>query len=175
MVDSMTFAEIRKLDLGARFPGQFPGLQIPTFDEALSLAKGKIGIYVDTKSAAPKDLVEAIDRYGMGAHVMFWSERPDFLKQISQLRPSWILMPEALNAENVRKLIDLIHPQMFGFDERDFNGPTIAAAQKGGAGVFVDLQTPQEWQTAIDHGVAGIQTDHPAELTKFLREKGHHR
>ena len=174
-VESMTFADIRKLDLGARFPGRFPDLQIPTFDEALALAKGKIGIYVDTKSAAPKDLVDAIDRHEMGAHVMFWSEQPDFLKQISELRPGWILMPQAFNPENVRTLIALLRPQMLGFDQRDFKPPTIAAAKKGGAGIFVDLQTPQEWQAAIDYGVAGIQTDHPFELTKFLREKGYHR
>src|SRR5262249_1584927 len=42
-INAMTFVEIRKLDLGARFPGKFPGLQIPTFDEALELAKGHIG------------------------------------------------------------------------------------------------------------------------------------
>src|SRR5215467_10259431 len=34
-VAEMTFDQIRALDLGARFPGQFPGLKVPTFDEAL--------------------------------------------------------------------------------------------------------------------------------------------
>jgi len=173
-VDSMTLADIRKLDLGARFPGQFPDLHVPTFDEALQFTKGKIGIYIDTKSATPKDLVDAIERHDMGSHVMFWSERPDFLKQISELRPGWILMPEAFNPENVRTLVALLRPRMLGFDQRDFNAPTIAAAKRGGAGIFVDLQTPQDWQAAIDYGVAGIQTDHPFELTKFLREKGYH-
>jgi glycerophosphoryl diester phosphodiesterase len=119
-IKDMTFAEIRKLDLGARFPGKFPGLQVPTFDEALALANGKIGIYVDTKSAAPKDLVAAIERHDMGDHVVFWSESVSFLKQIAELRPSWKLMPEAYNPNHVRELMAALHPYFLGFDQRDF-------------------------------------------------------
>jgi glycerophosphoryl diester phosphodiesterase len=66
-VASMTLAEIKKLDLGVKFPGQFPGLRVPTFDEALELAKGRIGVYVDTKNARPNDLVESIERHDTGA------------------------------------------------------------------------------------------------------------
>ncbi|HJZ97567.1 MAG TPA: glycerophosphodiester phosphodiesterase family protein [Candidatus Solibacter sp.] len=174
-VSAMTLADIRKLDLGARFPGQFPDLRVPTFDEALALAKGRIGIYVDTKSASPKDLVAAIDRHEMGAHVMFYSVHPEFLKQISDLRPQWTLLPEAFNPENVSRLLELLHPKVLGFDARDYNGPTIAAAKQGKVGIFVDLNTPQEWQNAIEVGVAGIQTDHPVELMAFLRAKGYHK
>jgi hypothetical protein len=29
------------------------------------------------------------------------------------------------------------------------------------------------WQEAIDQGADGIQTDHPEELVKYLREKGY--
>jgi len=174
-VDTMTLAEIRKLDLGARFPGKFPNLRVPTFDEALAFAKGKIGIYIDTKMASPNDLVAAVDRHNMGAHVMFWSERSDFLKQIAELRPDWVLMPEAFNPQHVRDLMQLLRPKMLGFDQRDFNAPTIAAAKQTDAGIFVDRNTPQEWQDAIDQGVSGIQTDYPFELMEFLRARGYNK
>jgi glycerophosphoryl diester phosphodiesterase len=174
LIKDMTLAEIKKLDLGARFPGQFPGLQIPTFDEALEFCKGKIGIYVDTKDATPEALVAAINRHDMGKHVMFWSEHPDFLKQISTLEPGWVLMPEAFNPQNVHKLIDTLHPQLLGADERDFNTATIAAAKEVNVGIFVDRQTEKEWQDAIDNGAVGIQTNFPAELTAYLRARGYH-
>jgi glycerophosphoryl diester phosphodiesterase len=174
-IKDMTFAEIRKLDLGARFPGKFPDLQIPTFDEALELAKGKIGIYVDTKSATPKDLIAAIERHDMGDHVMFYSERVSFLKQIAELRPSWKLMPEAFNPEHVRELVTVLHPSLVGFDQRDFDPRTIAAAHDAKARIFVDLNSPQDWEDGIAAGVAGIQTDWPAELVAFLRSRGYHK
>ena len=75
---------------------------MPTFDEALALAKGKTGICVDTKSAAPKERIAAIDRHEMGDHVMFWSEHVNFLKQIADLRPSWALMPKVFNPDHIR-------------------------------------------------------------------------
>jgi len=173
-VASMTLAEIRKLDLGARFPGQFPGLRVPTFDEALQLAKGRIGIYIDTKDATAKDLVAAIDRHDMGTQVIFFSDYPDFLKQISDLRPDWALMPEAFNAQNVRTLAALLHPKFLGFDQRDFDKPTVAAAKTANTSIFADRQTEAQWREAIEMGAAGIQTDYPEELMAFLRTNGYH-
>jgi glycerophosphoryl diester phosphodiesterase len=174
-VKNMTLAEIKKLDLGARFPGQFPNLRVPTFDEVLELCKGKIGIYVDTKDAASKDLIAAIERHDMGDHVMFWSEHPDFLKQIHDLRPKWVIMPEAFNPRNVETLVALLHPQLLGADERDFNAPTIAAAKTANVGIFVDRQTEQEWRDAVEQGAVGIQTNNPVELMAFLRTNGYHK
>jgi glycerophosphoryl diester phosphodiesterase len=92
-VAEMTFDEIRALDLGARFPGKFPGLQVPTFDEALELAKKDgIGIYVHCKQATPEELVAAIDRHEMGDHVLFFADNesdPHLLSEIARLRPAW--------------------------------------------------------------------------------------
>ena len=174
-VTKMTLAEIKRLDLGARFPGKFPDCRIPTFDEALALAKGRIGIYVDTKDATPKALVEIIDRHGMGSSVMFWSESVPFLKSILAVRPQWVVMPEAFDPAHVRMLLEQLHPKVIGYDERDFNAPTVDAATKAGAGVFVDRQTENEWAEAIRMGATGIQTDHPVELAAYLRARGYHR
>src|SRR5260370_32204646 len=41
-VSKMTFEEIRRLDVG--------GNKVPTFDEVLDWARGKIGIYVEVKA-----------------------------------------------------------------------------------------------------------------------------
>ncbi len=174
-IKDMTLAEIKKLDLGARFPGKFPNLRVPTFDEALELCKGKIGIYVDTKAATPKDLIAAIERHDMGDHVMFWSEHVDFLQQIAALRPSWTLLPEAYNPKHVQELMTVLHPHVLGFDGRDFNEPTLRAANAANAGVFVDLNSPQDWEDGIAAGVAGIQTDWPFELMAYLRARGLHK
>lgn len=67
---------------------------------------------------------------------MFWSEHPDFLKEIHDLRPNWIIMPEAFNPKNVEKIVALLHPQLLGADERDFNAATIAAAKAVNVGFF---------------------------------------
>jgi len=180
-VAEMTFDAIRALDLGVRFPSQFPGLQVPTFEEALALAKkGGIGIYVHTKQAAPQELVDEIDRHEMGEHVLFFADNesdPHLLPEIARLRPAWKIMPEAFNPAHVRELMETLRPKIIAFDNRDFDDSTIAAARQANVGIFVDrlANDPKAWQNAIDRGATGIQTDYPDELTAFLRSHAYHR
>src|SRR6202020_1529806 len=51
-VSEMTFDQIEALDAGSKAGPDFAGTKVPTFDEVLELARGKIGIYVDVKNAS---------------------------------------------------------------------------------------------------------------------------
>ena len=64
-VREMTFDQIRALDAGAKFSPQFAGTKVPSFEEALALAHGNIGVYVDSKDIAPADLVAALAKKDM--------------------------------------------------------------------------------------------------------------
>lgn len=180
-VAQLTFDRVRALDLGVRFPGKFPGLRVPTFDEALALAnKGGIGIYVHSKQAAPQQLVNATERHEMGGHVLFFGDDesdPHLLPEISRLRPGWKVMPEAFNAAHVRELMLSLRPMILAFDDRDFDESTIAAARDAKVDIFVDrlANNPRLWQDAIDRGATGIQTDYPAELVSYLRANKRHK
>ncbi len=72
-VAKMTFDEVRALDAGIKSGPEFAGTKIPTFDEALDLARGKIGVYVDVKHASAKDLVTHIEDHGMSDHVVIYA------------------------------------------------------------------------------------------------------
>jgi len=69
-VAKMTFDEIRKLDAGIKMGPQFAGTKVPTFDEALEFAHGKIGVYIDAKRISAKDLVDAVERHDLVDHVV---------------------------------------------------------------------------------------------------------
>src|SRR5208283_5329571 len=64
-VREMTFHQIRALDAGAKFSPQFAGTKAPSLEEALALAHGKIGVYVDSKDIAPTDLAAALTQADM--------------------------------------------------------------------------------------------------------------
>lgn len=49
-VRAMTLAEVRQLDAGSWFGPEFAGERIPTLGEALDLARGRIGVYIEIKS-----------------------------------------------------------------------------------------------------------------------------
>jgi glycerophosphoryl diester phosphodiesterase len=171
LVKDMTFAQIRALDAGAKFSPKFAGTKVPTFDEALALAHGKIGIYVDTKDADPQQLVDAIVHHDMQDHVVIYGN-PFFLYDVHKIRPDLKIMPESEDTEICQLLVRSLHPQVIAYGAGDFTPDVISCAKKADAKIYVDRMStdnPAGWQQAIDMGADGIQTDRPAELVDYLR------
>jgi glycerophosphoryl diester phosphodiesterase len=145
---------------------------VPTFDEALSLAEGRIGVYVDCKRISPRDVVDALERHHMLEHSVIYGGW-DFLKQVSTLQPAARVMPEANNPDRLQQIFAEGHPSVIAFDARDFTAENIAIAKAAKALVYVDRLGPSDnpaaWEDAIRRGADGIQTDHPGELVEFLK------
>lgn len=158
-VREMTFDQIRALD-------------VPTFEEALKLAHGRIGVYVDCKDIAPADLVTALEKSDMLDKVVIYGGA-EFLKSVQSIQPSLKVMPEANNAAALGKLLTALKLRVVAFDAHDFADDVIQIAKRAGVDIYVDRLGPADntahWQDAVDRGATGIQTDHPAELVEYLR------
>jgi glycerophosphoryl diester phosphodiesterase len=74
-------------------------------------------------------------------------------------------------------LIDLLHPKVIAFGAGDFTPEIIAVVKQANAEIYVDrmgpTDAPEGWQSAIDAGADGIQTDRPGPLVDFLKQKGY--
>jgi glycerophosphoryl diester phosphodiesterase len=177
-VREMTFDQIRALDADAKFGPQFAGTAVPTFAEALNLAHGKIGVYVDCKDIATADLVAALEKADMLDKVVIYGGA-GFLKGVLALRPSLKAMPEADNAATLEKLLTNLNLHVVAFDAGDFKDDVIAIARQAHVDIYVDRLGPADkvadWQDAIERGAAGIQTDRPAELVQYLRSRELHK
>ncbi len=175
-VSAMTFDQVEALDAGIKKGAQFTGTKIPTFDEVLDLARGKIGIYVDIKNATAQDLVTHIDGHGMTENVVMYC-KPTLCKDIQNLNPKFKVMPESATVEHSQMLVDLLHPKVIAFGAGDFKPEIIAVSKQANAEVYVDrmgnTDAPEGWQSAIDAGADGIQTDRPGPLVEYLRAKGY--
>jgi glycerophosphoryl diester phosphodiesterase len=169
-VRDLTFDQVRALTAG--------GSAVPTFEEALNLAHGKIGVYVDSKDIAPAALVAALEKTDMSDKVVIYGDA-FFLKGVQALRPALRVMPEADDAATVQKLVDTLDPRVIAFDAGDFKDDAIKLAREAHADIYVDrlgaADQAAAWQDAIDRGATGIQTDHPAELVQYLRARGLHK
>ena len=174
-VAKMTFDEVRALDAGIRKAPEFAGTKVPTFDEALELARGKIGVYVDVKQVSAKELVRHIEEHGMVDQVVIYSGR--ISKEIQELNPKLKIMPESVSVPVVENIVASLHPKVIAFSASDFTPDIIGIVKRSSAEIYVDrmgaTDNPAGWQAAIDAGADGIQTDRPGELVKFLREKGY--
>jgi glycerophosphoryl diester phosphodiesterase len=74
LANDFTLAEIKRLDAGSWFDKKFAGEQVPTFDEAIALIRGKAGIFPELKTPeiyAGRDInfealvAAALDRNGL--------------------------------------------------------------------------------------------------------------
>ena len=128
-IAKMTFDEVRALDAGIKSGPQFAGTKVPTFDEALDLARGKIGVYVDVKSASAQDLVTHIEEHGMSDHVVIYIGLSEG-KEIQRLNPKLKVMPEAGTVDNAKHLIERLHRRVMAFDAADFKPESSASSRK---------------------------------------------
>ena len=171
-VHKHTFDEIRALDAGAKFSPSFAGTKVPTLDEALDLAHGKINVYVDTKYADPQQLIDTIVRHDMQNHVVIYGN-PFFLYEVHKIQPTLRVMPETVSPDICKLFVRAMQPQVLAFDASDFKEGVIDCAKQANALIYVDrlgdADNPDAWQKAIDLGASGIQTNLPAELAAFLR------
>ena len=168
-VKLLTLEQIRALDAGA-------GTRVPTFDEALGLARGRIGVYVDVKEAAPQAIVAALERFDFDDHAVIYGGVP-FLKAVAALKPRLMVMPESVSVAHTRMLVETLRPRVIAFSARDFTDEIIAEAKHAGVLIYVDRlgrdDNEAAWQDAVDRGADGIQTDRPAELIRYLKSRGY--
>jgi glycerophosphoryl diester phosphodiesterase len=131
---------------------------------------------VDVKNAAAEDLVNHIVGHGMTEHVVIYCGL-DLAKQIQALNSKLRVMPESRSVENAERLIEQLHPKVIAFGPADFTAAIISAVKRSGAQVYVDrmgvTDAPEGWQSAIDAGADGIQSDRPGPLVDYLRSKGY--
>jgi glycerophosphoryl diester phosphodiesterase len=177
-VAAMTLEEIRKLDAGAKSGPTLQSTPVPTFEDVLEFAHGKIGVYIDAKRISAADLVTVVRRFGMEDQVVVYGGM-DLHRGVQKLEPRIKVMPEAGSVETATRFIGELRPRVIAFDARDFKDEIIALARQAGAGIYVDrlgpADTSESWDDAIRRGATGIQSDHPAELVKFLQARKMHR
>jgi glycerophosphoryl diester phosphodiesterase len=169
-VAERTFAEIRRLDAGARRPG-YAGTRVPSLDEALEVMRGKCGVYLDAKEISAPAIVAAVERHGMLDRCVVYGSF-DLLRALAAMGHARLAMPEAVSVETLRRSLAEIQPRVVAFDRHDFREDVVAAARQAGVGMFVDRLGPEDteahWADAIRRGATGIQSDRPAELVRFL-------
>jgi glycerophosphoryl diester phosphodiesterase len=174
-VDKMTFEQIRALEVGVKMDPKFAGTRVPTFEEALRFAHGKIGVYVDSKKISAADVVAMLEKCDMSERVVIYGGA-GYLKEVAALRPKLKVMPEAGNVDRLSAFLKDIPLKVVAFDKSDFLDPVIALARDAKADIYVDrladADNPTAWLDAVKRGATGIQTDHPAELVAFLRSQG---
>jgi len=133
-------------------------------------------IYVDVKNASAQDLVTHIDAHDMTDRVVIYCP-PDLCRRLIDLNPKLKVMPESASVERAHRVVEMLHPRVIAFGASDFTLEIVAIAKQAHAEIYVDRMGATDnadgWQSAINAGADGIQTDRPQALVEYLRSKGY--
>jgi glycerophosphoryl diester phosphodiesterase len=174
-VSEMTFSEVKALDIGIKISPEWKDTRVPSFEEILQLCRGKIGIYLDLKSAPVPELIGIIKQYKMERDILWYIPSSRF-KEISELAsncPECILMPDPGKEDSVIKVIEKLDAKVLATDMGELSNSFVYKAHSLNAAVIVDEDkgTEAEWTKIIEWHTDGIQTDNPEKLISFLKSR----
>jgi glycerophosphoryl diester phosphodiesterase len=171
-VSAHTFEELRALDAGSHFGPEFAGTMIPTLDEALEVARGKLLVNIELKTIEVKqsglgpDVVDVVRRHAMMDEVVISSFNPFALRKSKQAGPEiehglllaadlpgWTRWGLTLRHSRA----DGLHPEL-GMATREY----VAAAKRRNLPVRVwTVDDEAEMRRLAGFGVDAIITDAP--------------
>ena len=177
-VSGFTLNELKQLTLKGKDSTRI--YRIPTFAEILKLAKNKINIYLDFKAADPVAAYKMIREYGMEKQVLVYINSPAQFtgwRKVAPKMPLMLSLPDSVKSVyGMQKFVDTYQPDLLDGGYSQYTPALLAYAATLNLPVWPDIQSagegPADWDKALQKGLTGLQTDHPAALVKYLKEKG---
>ena len=179
-VKELTWSSLRKAQVSDKTNPDFGTHAVPTFNEALSLCKGRIHIYLDFKDADVRTAWEMIKSAGMEKSFVVYINSESQYKSWRSIAPGVPLMvslPDSVNNENqLRAFAKNVDAEILDGSYTDYTSAMVDEARLQNKSVWVDVQSKNEsatvWRAALDLKLQGLQTDHPKELIEFLVSQG---
>jgi glycerophosphoryl diester phosphodiesterase len=165
--------------------GKRTKLKIPSLDDALELAYGKILIDLDLKTDKIADVVRVVNKTNNKDFVFFFDSDYDVLSRVSQCDKDFMIMPRAYSIQQTDSVITLFDPPVVHIDFSFYTPQCVELIRGSDARVWInalgdpdkDIKAGKEnraLKKLLQHGASIIQTDEPALLLSALRKKGLH-
>ena len=179
-VKDLTLDEIEALQVKSRDSLDKAVYKVPTFEQILALCKDKIYIYIDFKQASAAATYSLLKKYGVEKQVLVYINAKEQIADWRNVDPAMPLMfslpGNTKDVTGMQAFINLTKADLLDGDWSDYTTKMVSAAKAMNLPAWPDAQSKDEgpavWNQAIAKGFWGLQTDHPAALVKYLKEKG---
>jgi glycerophosphoryl diester phosphodiesterase len=173
-VSEMTLAELRELDVGSWFSPEFAGERLPTLQEAVDLARGRIKLNIELKTTGdPQGLagrvVALVDRNGFADECVITSLNGAAVRAVKQLNPDLLVgfIVATAIGDPTRMPVDLL-----AVSTQFLSPGLIRSAHGRGMEVHVwTVNTRRRMWEMIERDVDNIMTDYPPRLIEVLEER----
>ncbi|TSA37931.1 MAG: hypothetical protein D4R64_04625 [Porphyromonadaceae bacterium] len=174
-VKDFTLAELKQMDIGEKTGLEWKNTRIPTIEDIMQLCRGQIGIYLDLKEPLVPELIQIINKYDIERNIVWYipASHMDLIKELKKLCYQCVPMPDPGEEKNIKEVERQVQPRVIASDMRNLSESFVKTAHTNKSKVFVDEEkgTKEEWEQIINWGTDGIQTDNPAALIEFLRNR----
>ncbi len=161
---------------------QVTGEIIPTLEEALTLAKGKIMVDLDIKSAECIDgIIDVVNKTNTADQCLFFVGEAAHVKMLKDKNPAFMALLRTNSAKEVEDAFNIVKPDAVHIDDSHNTAEVIKSIKANGSRVWhnalgevdkeVKAGNTAAFEKAIHTGANIIQTDYPALLKEFLISK----
>jgi glycerophosphoryl diester phosphodiesterase len=180
LVEERTLDQVRALDAGSWFDAAYAGEQVPTLEEFVTmLVPAPTRAFVELKgewepeqTAAVLDLMRS---HGLTSRVVFESFELPNLELLRLQGPEFatMLLTRELNEEMLETAIELQVSAIGAKESLFLESPDFAAdIHEAGIGAMAyTLNTPEQWEQAVEVGIDFIITDDPVALAEWRAEQ----
>ncbi len=90
--------------------GEVTNHRVPTLEEALRAAKGKIIFDLDLKTTQVEKIIAVVEETGSHESVVFFDSDWEVLEKVYQAHPNWNLMPRSYNENQAKEAYERFKP-----------------------------------------------------------------
>lgn len=170
--------QLRRLDVGSWFSGDYAGERMPTLDEVLEWAAGRMALNIEIKTEAWRQtleesveprVIDLVRKHGMERHIIFSSFDYRVIRRLKELAPD---LPAAVLYEPGQSggldpvsLVRGLGADGFNCSWRELTPEWLASLRQEGIPVLIYTVNERERMEAlILDGVSGIFSDYPDRL-----------
>lgn len=171
-VSELTFEQLMELDVGSWFSPEFAGERIPTLEEVMAYAKGKINLNIEIKNAGsgsrmPEMVLKLIEEYGMEEQCVVTSTALKYLVRIKELNPdikTGYIISAAYGRYYEEDSIDFISLRSSFVTKR-----LVTLAHESGKEIHAwTVNSKSEMERVKALGVDNIITDYPVRARELI-------
>jgi glycerophosphoryl diester phosphodiesterase len=178
-VDEFTLEEIRQLRL--TFNGQVTGEKIPTLEEVLTVAKGKILVDLDLKTNCLPRVLQLVQQTKTENTCLFFLSQDFHDKMLKEKNPELRTLVRTHSEANVDSVFAVTQTEAVHIDKKHNTIAVTTKIRNNGARVWINALGEVDKKAAagdleaygelMKNGANMIQTDYPALLMKYLKSK----
>lgn len=177
--EELTWDELQQLNIVDK--GKVTRLKIPSLQDALAEASGRILVDLDLKTDRIHDVVRIVEKTDMQEYVLFFDSDFNVLSQIRKMDSDFMIMPRVHNANEADSAVLLFDPPVVHIDFDCYTKETVDIIRGSMARAWINaLGEPDEeirsgkikkaLKRLLQKGASIVQTDEPALLVPALRK-----